>query len=89
MKQQSRNNARGHRVTPSEPIRPGEVWPIGLLHERLGWGARTRAQAIRQGLPVYRWGKRHYVYTDDVIALLTRQRLAEKSTDDSSGNEGS
>lgn len=76
MKPTSRNTARAHRPVPAEPIRPGELWPIRLLHERLGWGARTRAQAIRQGLPVHRWGKLAYVCTDDVIALLTRQQQA-------------
>ena len=55
-----------------EPIRAGEVWPIRLLHERLGWGARTRASAIRQGLPVHRWGKLAYIATDELIGFLTR-----------------
>jgi hypothetical protein len=73
----SRNTAGPHRPTPAEPIRPGELWPIRLLHERLGWGARTRAAAIRQGLRVHRWGKLAYVSTDDVIALLTRQQQAD------------
>lgn len=68
-----RNQAIAHRPTPSaEPICPGEVWPIALLHSRLGWGARTRAAAIRQGLPVFRWGKLAYVKTDDLIRLLTQ-----------------
>lgn len=59
-----------HKDAPAEPIRPGELWPISLLHTRLGWGARTRAQAIRQGLRVHRWGKRAYVRTDDLIRFL-------------------
>lgn len=65
------NTAGPHRPIPAEPIRPGELWPIRLLHDRLGWGARTRASAIRQGLRVHRWGKLAYVSTDDLIALLT------------------
>lgn len=66
-----RNTAGPHRPSPAEPIRPGELWPIGLLHSRLGWGARCVAAARKQGLRVHRWGKRAYVRTDDVIALLT------------------
>lgn len=65
------NVAGPHRPSPTpEPIRPGELWPIGLLHIRLGWGARTRAAAIRQGLPISRWSKYAYVRTDDLIAFL-------------------
>ena len=65
---------------PREPIRPGELWPIDLTHSRLGWGARTRADAIRQGLPVHRWGKRAFILSDDIIAFLTR--TAKKTTGD-------
>ena len=57
---------------PTEPIRPAELWPIRLLHDRLGWGSRTRATAIKQGLAVHRWGKLAYVASDDLIAFLTR-----------------
>ncbi len=77
----SRNAAGPHRATPAEPIRPGELWPIRLLHERLGWGARTRAQAVRQGLRVFRWGKLAFVRTDDVIALLTKGTAATEQTE--------
>jgi len=68
----SRNTAGPHRPTPAEPIIAGQLWPIALLHTRLGWGARARAAAIRQGLQVHRWGGRAYVRSDDVIAFLTR-----------------
>ena len=57
------------RPIPAE-IRPGELWPIKLLHVRLGWGARTRAAAVKQGLRVHRWGKLGYVATDDLISFL-------------------
>ncbi len=69
----SRNTAGPHRATSSEPIRKGEVWPIRLLHERLGWGARTRASAIKQGLRVHRWGKRAYIASDEIIRFLTAE----------------
>ena len=67
-----RNTAGPHRPTFAEPIVPGQLWPIALLHCRLGWGARAVAAARKQGLRVHRWGKRGYVLTDDIIALLTR-----------------
>ena len=38
----ARNQAGPHRAGPmSESIKPGELWPIALLHSRLGWGARS------------------------------------------------
>ena len=55
----------------SESIRPGELWPIAMLHTRLGWGARSRAAAIRAGLKVHRWGKYAYIATDSLIGFLT------------------
>ena len=60
------------RQISTEPIVPGELWPIRLLHEKLGWGSRTQAAAIRQGLKVHRWGKYGFVATDDLIEFLTR-----------------
>jgi len=59
-------------------IRAGEMWPIRLLHDRLGWGARTQAAAIREGLPVHRWGKRAFILTDDLIKFLTARSGEEK-----------
>ena len=78
----TRNQAGPHRPPKmSESVRPGELWPIALLHARLGWGARSRAAAIRQGLIVHRWGKYAYVSTDSLIAFLTttprERRIAE------------
>ncbi len=70
MKRPARNSAGPHRPQVAEPIRPGELWPIRLLHDRLGWGARSRAAAIRHGLPVHRWGKYAFVATDALIAFL-------------------
>jgi hypothetical protein len=67
------NTAGPHRPTPAEPIPAGQVWPIRLLHDRLGWGARARAAAIKQGLPVHRWGKWAYIATDDLIQFLTER----------------
>jgi hypothetical protein len=67
----TRNQAGPHRPIPAEPIPPGQLWPIALLHSRLGWGARSRAAAIRAGLKVHRWGKYAYVATDNLMAFLT------------------
>jgi len=74
MTRPARNTSGPHRPRPSgQPIRPGELWPIALLHTRLGWGARSRAAAIRQGLPVHRWNKYAYVSTTALIAFLESQ----------------
>jgi hypothetical protein len=77
----------------SESIRPGELWPIALLHRQLGWGARSRAAAIRQGLVVHRWGKYAYVPTDSLIAFLRAndrgQHMAVGTTErNRSGEQG-
>jgi hypothetical protein len=82
------NQAGPHRPIPSEPIRPGEVWPIRLLHDVLGWGARTRASAIRQGLPVHRWGKLAYVRSDDLIGFLTTNRSDTPASRTARSQEG-
>jgi hypothetical protein len=73
-------HSRPRQPTPAsgEPIRPGELWPIRLLHQRLRWGARTRAAAIREGLPVHRWGKLAFILTDDLIQFLTTRSGEEK-----------
>lgn len=80
-----RNQAGPHRPIPAEPIPPGQLWPIALLHSKLGWGARSRAAAIRQGLVVHRWGKYAYVSTDSLIAFLKAsgpgQRAAVETTE--------
>ncbi len=80
MKRPSGNNAGPHRPTPTESapeaIKPGELWPVGLLHTRLGWGSRAKAAAVRQGLKVQKFGRFSYVKTDDLITLLTSPREA-------------
>ncbi len=69
-----RNAAGPHRTTPSgQPIRPGEMWPLSHLHTICGYGARARAEAIRLGLPVFRWQKRAWILTDDLISFIRRQ----------------
>jgi hypothetical protein len=65
-------SAKRQRCVSVEPIVPGELWPMRLLHRRLGWGARAQATAIREGLKVHRWGKYGFVATDDLIEFLTR-----------------
>ena len=74
----ARNHAGPHRDGPAEPIEPGQLWPLSLLHTRLAWGARSIAAAQREGLVVHRWGKRAYVATDDLIEFLTRSKAGEK-----------
>jgi hypothetical protein len=64
------NEAGPHRPQPAEPIPPGELWPLSFLHSRLGYGSRSRAQMIRLGLPVFRWGGRSWFSTSDLIRFL-------------------
>ena len=71
------NQAGPHHAIPSAEIRPGELWPVRLLADRLGWGSRAKAAAVKQGLRVFRWGRFSYVKTDDLIALLTRPHEKE------------
>jgi hypothetical protein len=68
-----RNQPGGHRPQPASPIARGELWPIRLLHERLGFGARTTANMIRQGLPVVCYSKWKFVSTDALIDFLSGQ----------------
>jgi hypothetical protein len=68
-----RNEAGPHRPGPSEPIPGGQLWPLDFLRTRCGYGARARAAAIKSGLPVYRWQKRAWVFTDELIAFLRRE----------------
>jgi hypothetical protein len=77
----ARNQAGPHRPGPSEPIVPGELWPLEFLHARLGYGDRARAALVAAGLSVFRFHKRKWFRTDDLIAILTRQ------PDSSSGAE--
>jgi hypothetical protein len=67
------HNAAGpHRPAPAEPIPPGELWPLEFLHSRCGYGARARKAAIEGGLTVYRWQKRAWIYTTELIEFLRR-----------------
>ncbi len=67
-----------HRTIPAKPIPPGQMWPLSFLHSRCGYGARARAAAIKAGLPVYRWQKRAWIYTDDLIAFIRRQNAPQE-----------
>jgi hypothetical protein len=77
----TRNQARPHRAPRSlEPIVPGQLWPVELLRLKLGWGARTRAAAFRDGLPAFRYGRQKFILSDDVIAFLTRRSDSESDS---------
>jgi hypothetical protein len=76
MKSSARNSAGAHRAVAAGPIISGQLWPIRLLHDKLGWGARAVARAKREGLPVLAWGKFRYVRTDDLIGFLSGKRAA-------------
>jgi hypothetical protein len=54
---------------------------LDFLHSHCGYGARARAEAIKAGLPVYRWQKRARIFTDDLIALLRREGLKQEQGD--------
>ncbi len=61
-----------HRAIPAKPIPPGQMWPLEFLHSRCGYGTRARAAAIKAGLPVYKWQKRAWIYTTELIDFLRR-----------------
>ena len=69
-----RNIAGPHRPSLVEPITRGELWPVALLHIRCGMGPRARAKAFQEGLPVFSWGNRLWVSSDDVIDFLMRHQ---------------
>jgi hypothetical protein len=79
-----RNIPGPHRPGPTEPIPAGQLWPLHFLHTRCGYGSQARAAAIKAGLPVYRWSKRAWIYTDDLIDFLRREG---RRSDSESGGE--
>ena len=71
---QAGNEAGPHRpAVPAEAIPAGQLWPLDYLRTRCGYGSSARAAAIRAGLRVFRWGKRSWVLTDELIAFLIRE----------------
>jgi hypothetical protein len=56
------------------------MWPLEFLHSRCGYGARARAAAIKGGLPIYRWQKRSWIFTDDLIDFLRRHGKPQEPT---------
>jgi hypothetical protein len=77
MTRPARNQAGPHRPVPSEPIPPGQLWPLEFLHSHCAYGARARAALIGLGLPVYAFHKRKWIFTDDLIRILTRKPDSE------------
>jgi len=73
MTRSPKNKVGPHRPNPAKPIPPGQMWPLSFLHTRCGYGARARAAAIKAGLPVHRWQKRAWIYTDDLIEFLRKK----------------
>ena len=65
-----RNTAGPHRPGPTEPILPGQIWPLGFRHSKLGVGPRGRAEMIRRGLPVYQVSGRCFIDTTDLMAYI-------------------
>lgn len=78
------------KPTPSQPpvgptsIRADEVMPFAEAARRLGWCAKSRRYAQRDGLRVIPYGRYQYVLGADLIAFF--ERLA--STRDREGPAG-
>jgi len=86
MKSRPSNQAGPHRAGPSgDPIRSDNLYTWRCLHTVLGWGSRTVARALRDGLPVLTYGGRRYVRGDALIEFLSRHPLAG---DQGSGGPG-
>jgi hypothetical protein len=81
MKHPCRNTAGAHRPGPSgELVKADCLYPWAALHTLLGWGSRTVARALRDGLPVLTYGSRRYVRGDALIAFLSRHPLERDGT---------
>jgi hypothetical protein len=73
--------ARGRRrAIRAKAILPGRMWPLSSLHRRCGYGDRARAAMIEAGLPVYRYHKRAWIFTDELIDFLRRHREPPETT---------
>ena len=77
-----RNEAGPHHgPVEVQPIPAGQMWPLECLNTKCGYGSDARAKAIRLGLPVYRWARRSWIYTDDLIAFLKREGKDDQDQD--------
>jgi hypothetical protein len=57
----------------------GEVLPLAIVRQRLGWGHKTAAKALREGLPAVEFGRCKYVLGADVIRFFERLRQEQQS----------
>ena len=77
-----RNEAGPQHGSPSEPIpSPASCGPWNSFI-RVAGTVRVPAAAIKAGLPVYRWQKRLWISTDDLISLLMREGATGEQDDD-------
>jgi hypothetical protein len=45
---------------PTGSIRADEILPLAVVRQRLGWGNKTAARAIRDGLPAVEYGRQKF-----------------------------
>jgi hypothetical protein len=87
----ARNTPGPHRPGPSgepQPIPPGQLWPLEFFHTVCGYGSQSRAEAIRLGLPIYRWARRSWILTDDLIVFLKREGARGDQDEPASARSG-
>jgi hypothetical protein len=58
----------------SGEIRADSLYRLSEVSRRLGWGARSQAQARRDGLRVVLYAKRGYILGADVLAFFKALR---------------
>jgi hypothetical protein len=67
-------------------IRADELLPFSEAARRLGWCAKSRRFAQRDGLRVIRYGRFQYVLGTDLLDFF--RRLAEGQAGQGGGNDG-
>lgn len=55
---------------PFAPFRTDELYTLAEVARRINWGKFALATARRNGLPVRRLGRRHFVCGDELIAWV-------------------
>ncbi len=54
-------------------VTPSDLYRVDELRARLGWSESAYQSARKQGLKIFRAGKRSYVRGSDAIAYVTKE----------------
>ena len=64
---------------PTGPVRADAVYPLPILRQTLGWGNKTMAKAIRDGLPAITYGRGKLVLGEDLLAWIRGLRDQQRA----------